>query len=156
MLTLRRRAHFCIPMLGYTVTLTQAACGLGRIDINAGSDYSITAVGDTSDTLGSCGFGDTTCTSGADSNIHVNVTVGDGVADTCGNHCSSTTPMAGDPCTGHPDVASCGGAGDCIKDGNALVSLPVTTLTWDDADGSCPDTDGTFDAGTVAFPVSGW
>ena len=79
--------HFCIPTLGYTVTVTQTACGLGRIDINAGSDYSITEIGDTSDTLGLCGFGDTTCTPGADSNLHLDVIVGDGVADTCGNHC---------------------------------------------------------------------
>ena len=105
---------FCVPALGYTVSVTQTGCGIGIIDSDGGSDLTTTEKGDTSFTSGSCAAGQATCTAGLDSSGEIDITVGDGVADTC----------------------SSGGTG------NAMVSIPVETVTWLAEDSSCPDADG--------------
>jgi hypothetical protein len=104
---------FCVPALGYTVQVLQTGCGVGVIDSDGGSDLTTTEKGDTSFTSGTCAAGQATCTAGLDSSGEINITVGDGVADTC----------------------STGGTG------NAMVSIPVHTTTWLSTNG-CPDTDG--------------
>ncbi len=108
---------FCIPALGFTTSVTQTGCGVGRIDSNGGSDFTVLELGDTSDTNGPCNLPQSSCTNMAsDSSIHVNIQVGDGTPDTC--------PGGGT--------------------GNALVVVPVFTKTWlevDEAppgDGKCP------------------
>ncbi len=120
---------FCIPALGYSVHIDQTGCGVGRIDSDGGSDFTVTELGDTSDSSATCNLPNgaspgpgagTTCTAGTDASIRVDVTVGDGT----------------------PDV--CTGSGTA----NALVVVPVFTTTWAAADGFCPDGDGTYDAGT--------
>jgi hypothetical protein len=119
---------FCIPGLGFTVSLAQTGCGVGRIDSDGGSDFTVTELGDTSSPT-ICGFSQPTCTSGGaptNSNVQVDVTVGDG----------------------NPDDCSSGTA-------NAIVSIPVFTTTWLSF-GGCPDPDGTFnppgDVNIVSFP----
>lgn len=121
---------FCIPGLGFTVKVTQTACGVGQIASNGGADYTVTEVGDTSDTNGPCNLPHRNCTGGADADLRVDVTVGDGTPDSC------TSGTA-----------------------NAMVAIPVNTLTWlehssGDCCGTCcgepcdPPTvvaDGTFD-----------
>lgn len=66
------------------------------------------------------------CSNGANSNVRVDITVGNGAADTCG---SGTA--------------------------NATVSVPVFTTTWQRF-GFCPDPDGTYNPGPdiliVSFP----
>jgi putative intracellular protease/amidase len=42
--------NFCVPALGYTVSVTQTGCGAGQIDSDGGSDYKIEELNDTSDT----------------------------------------------------------------------------------------------------------
>src|SRR6185436_3161237 len=39
---------FCIPGLNFSVQVTQDGCGVGRIDSNGGSDFTISELGDTS------------------------------------------------------------------------------------------------------------
>jgi hypothetical protein len=139
--------NFCVPALGYTVSVTQTGCGVGRIDSNGGSDFTVEEVGDTSDTTnanctgagtpkacctgagtgtctGVCGLTQTggACGFGADGSGRVDITVGDGVTDTC--------------------------VGSGVA--NALVEVPVHTVTWQDNSagtfGACPG-DGTFNTG---------
>jgi hypothetical protein len=110
---------FCVPALGYTVQVTQTGCGIGEIDSNGGSDFTVTEHGDTSYALNGCAATQS-CTAFVDSSGDIDITVGDGTTDTC----------------------SSGGTG------NAIVSIPVNTLTWLASDGSCPDMDGTFDPNT--------
>jgi hypothetical protein len=117
---------FCIPALGFTTSLSQTGCGIGLIDSNGGSDFTITELGDTSAPGAPC-FLPPSCAAGANSNVEVDVTIGDSVADTCG---SGTA--------------------------NATVSIPVFTTTWLRI-AMCPDPDGTFDPGLgdiliVSFP----
>jgi hypothetical protein len=123
---------FCVPSLGFTVEVKQTSCGIGQLDSNGGSDYTVNEVGDTSDhssvcnipQVGPCG------PSSDDSSVRVDVTVGDGVPDTC------TSGTA-----------------------NAIASIPVVTTTWIehssgdfcgtvDQDGNPNGADGTFDPGT--------
>ena len=140
--------NFCVPALGYTVSVTQTGCGVGQIDSNGGSDFNILEVSDTSDTQNAnctgpglphtccTGSGTGTCTgacglphpagcapSSTDGSVRVDVTVGDGSADTC---------------TG-------GGSA------NAIVTVPVHTVTWQDNSagsfGACPG-NGVFNMGT--------
>ncbi len=102
---------FCVPALGYTVKVSQTGCGVGVIDSNGGSDLTTTENGDTSN--GSFGCAATqSCATPVDSSGEIDITVGDGSADTC----------------------SGGGTG------NAMVSIPVNTVTWLSTNG-CPDTD---------------
>jgi hypothetical protein len=108
--------------------VVQTGCGVGRIDSDGGSDFTITETGDTSAPNPPCNLA-ASCTAGANSNVRVDITVGNGVADTC----SSGTA-------------------------NAAVSIPVFTTTWLTFSG-CPDPDGTFnpppggsDTLIVSFP----
>lgn len=113
---------FCVPALGASVAVTQSGCGVGRIDSDGGSDFTVEELGDTSETT-VCGVPQLTCPAAGpapDSSGRIDVTVGDGAPDSC---------------------ASGGTA-------NAIVSIPVETLTWVAADASCPDTDGVYDVGT--------
>jgi hypothetical protein len=109
---------FCIPTLGFSVQVVQTSCGVGQLDSNGGSDYTVAEVGDTSDASEVCDLPQA-CTSGQDSSVRVDVTVGDDTADAC---------------------ASGGTA-------NSIVAIPVHTLTWlENADpGECPAQDGTYD-----------
>jgi hypothetical protein len=111
--------NFCVPALGYTVSVTQTGCGVGIIDSNGGSDLTTIEKGDTSFTNGGSCVTTQSCAVFVDSSGEIDITVGDGSADTC----------------------STGGTG------NAMVSIPVNTLTWLASDASCPDGDG-FQMGT--------
>lgn len=125
---------FCIPGLNFSVMVEQTACGVGRIDSDGGSDFTVTETGDTSapsPAPGSCGLPASSCEPPpGDSNVRVDVTVGDGT----------------------PDICTSGTA-------NAIVSVPVFTTTWTHAPGGpgqCPDPDGMpggmGDNTVVAFP----
>jgi hypothetical protein len=140
--------NFCVPALGYTVSVTQTGCGIGRIDSNGGSDFTVEETADTSDTKnsnctgpgvpktcctgagtgtchGTCGLPQTGpgCTSGADGSGRIDIKVGDGSADVC--------------------------TGSGVA--NALVEVPVHTVTWQDNSGgmfgACLG-DGVFQMGT--------
>jgi hypothetical protein len=110
--------NFCVPALQFTTSVTQTACGIGRIDSDGGSDFMTTEIADTSSPV-VCSLPHSPCTNGLNKGIQVDITVGDGVADTC---------------------ASGGTA-------NALVTVPVHTVSWSDASGGtfmgCPG-DGVF------------
>lgn len=116
---------FCIAATGFSAKLTQTGCGVGQIDSNGGSDYSITEVADTSDTSATCNLPNLNCANTApddqhDSSARVDVTVGD------------TTP-----------------AGCSAGTANALLTVPVRMQVWVDSGGigySCPAEDGTYDA----------
>ena len=110
---------FCIPALGYTGSIAQRGCGVGLIDSDGGSDFTITEVADTSDSSATCSLPNAACTVGHDSSARIDVTVGDGTADNCN-----------------------GGAA------NAVVSIPVDATVWLSADATCPDSDATYDPGT--------
>jgi hypothetical protein len=117
---------FCIPALGFTTSVVQTGCGIGRIDSDGGSDFTITEIGDTSAPNAPC-FLAASCAAGGNSNVRVDVTVGDSSADVCA---SGTA--------------------------NATVSVPVFTTTWLTFAG-CPDPNGTFDpppGGTDTLIVS--
>jgi hypothetical protein len=101
---------FCVPALGYTVQVSQTGCGIGIIDSNGGSDLTTTEKGDTSYNSGGCAASQS-CAVFIDSSGEIDITVGDGSADTC----SSGTA-------------------------NAMVSIPVNTVTWLSTNG-CPDPD---------------
>lgn len=118
--------NFCVPALGYTVSVTQTGCGVGKIDSNGGADFTVTEVNDTSDSSATCNLPHMGCPGGpiilgADASSRVDITVGDGTPDTC------ATGTA-----------------------NALVTVPVHTVTWQDNStgsfGSCMG-DGVFNAG---------
>jgi hypothetical protein len=128
---------FCIPALGLTTKVEQEGCGVGQIDSNGGSDYTVNEVGDTSDTNGPCDLPQGSCsaTFSDDSSVRVFITVGDGTPDTCA------------------------GGGTA----NALIAIPVHTTTWvehssgnhcgldpDPITGE-PRADGTFDPGPDPF-----
>jgi hypothetical protein len=108
---------FCVPALGATTLVTQTGCGVGRIDSNGGSDFTVGEVGDTSASVGDCHVLQDTCPAviAPDSSGLINVTVGNGSPDECA-----------------------GGQA------NAIVTIPVNTLTWVAADGMCPDSDGEY------------
>jgi hypothetical protein len=114
---------FCVPALGFTVSVVQTACGVGQLDSDGGSDYTVTEAGDTSDASSTCNLPNPGCNQGMDSSIRIDVTVGDGAPDTCSE----------------------GSA-------NAIVAIPVHTTTWiehtsGDFCGIEPGADGTFDPG---------
>lgn len=109
---------FCVPSLGFTVQLTQIGCGIGQIDSNGGSDYTVKELGDTSSEP-ECN-NQQACTDGVDNKVRVDVTVGDGIPDTC----------------------SAGTA-------NAIVSIPVNVLSWlERGSASCPADDGMYNPDT--------
>jgi hypothetical protein len=118
--------NFCVPALGYTVSVTQTGCGIGRIDSNGGSDFTVNELNDTSDSSATCnvpqGAG---CVPGANASSRVDVTVGNGMADSCA---SGTA--------------------------NAIVTVPVHTVTWQDNStgmfGACMG-NGVFDQGVDAI-----
>jgi hypothetical protein len=119
---------FCIPALSFSTSVVQTACGIGLIDSDGGSDFTITETGDTSAPNAPC-FLTPSCASGGNSNVRLDVTVGDGTPDTCGEGTA-----------------------------NATVTIPVFTTTWLSFAG-CPDPDGTFnpppggvDTLIVSFP----
>jgi hypothetical protein len=132
---------FCIPGLNFTVSVVQTGCGIGELDSNGGADYTISEVGDTSDSSAVCNLPQP-CMVGLDNAARVDVKVGDGQADAC---------------------ASGGTA-------SALISIPVFTTTWarvgscgpefecpETSPGccNCPDADGAFSAGdtlVLQFP----
>jgi hypothetical protein len=119
---------FCIPGLNFSVQVTQNGCGVGQIDSNGGSDFTVTEVGDTSDSSVTCNLPAVGCPPGPpsiiladrDSSVRVDITVGNAAADTCG------------------------GGGTA----NAITIIPVMTQTWLAANFSCPDGDGVFNPGT--------
>jgi hypothetical protein len=106
--------NFCIPALMFTTSVTQRACGIGKIDSNGGGDFETTEAADTSDTSGTCNLPHAPCSNGLNAGIRVDVTIGDDMPDTCS-----------------------GGA-----TANALVSVPVHTVSWADTSGGtylgCP------------------
>jgi len=118
--------NFCVPALGYTVSVTQTGCGVGQIDSNGGSDYKIEELNDTSNTGAPCNLPHTGCAPGSDASTRVDVTVGNSVADVC---------------------AGTGAA-------NAIVTVPVHTKTWQDNSGgtfgACSG-DGVFNAGDAVI-----
>jgi hypothetical protein len=129
---------FCIPALGFTSQVVATGCaagtGLGNgsvWDAAAGStlpccaDGDVTRVGDTSDpSTNSCGTLGTTCAGP--------VTAGSAGFDTDGN------------------INTTRGNGACDPGGGVGVQLdiPVESTTWNAVDASCPDGDGTYNAGT--------
>jgi hypothetical protein len=118
--------NFCVPALGYTVSVTQTGCGVGQVDSNGGSDYKIEETNDTSNNGTPCNLPQAGCTVGADGSTRVDVTVGDGA----------------------PDV--CAGSGTA----NVIVTVPVHTKTWQDNSagtfGACMG-DGVFNAGDMVI-----
>jgi hypothetical protein len=130
---------FCIPGVMFSVRVEQTGCGVGRIDSNGGSDFTVTERGDTDDKSATCNLPHPNCVNGppvapvtgkVDSNVRVEIRVGDGVTDTC--------PGGGTA--------------------NAVTAIPVFTRTWIEFSSgfSCPANDGTFntpgDTPITAFP----
>ena len=74
-------APFCIPAFGFSVSLTQTGCGIGRIASDGGADYNVSEIGDTS-SQPECN-NQQECVAGIDSKVRVDVTVGDGASDPC-------------------------------------------------------------------------
>jgi cysteine-rich repeat protein len=109
----------CLGDLGWTVQVTQTGCGVGLLDSDGGSDFSLEHIGDTSDTSPVCNTPHTFCQPGADDFVRSDVRLGDGTPDLCGQ----------------------GGAAQLV------FTVPLRFAIWSDA-GGCPAPDGTFDAGT--------
>jgi hypothetical protein len=117
---------FCIPSLHYTSVVVARGCAAGGSDGNGtvwdaaatAPDPNVSRVGDTSD--GTCNPAGQTCSSGA----------GGAGNNTQGN---IDTTRGGSPTSG-------GGV-------HTQIDIPVTSITWSDADGACPDADGQFDPG---------
>jgi len=147
--------NFCVPALGFTVSVTQTGCGIGKIDSNGGSDFDTIEVADTSDSSATCNLPNAGCppgppTIGADASIRVDVTVGDGSPDVCSFGTANSivsipvhTKSWLDQSGGTPVCAPC--PGDCVFNGNDLAVadfnqiLDFTTATasghWADIDG---------------------
>jgi hypothetical protein len=109
---------FCVPAVGFSVSFEQIGCGIGRIDSNGGADYTMTKIGDTSDASQTCDLPQADCIRGTDNSSRVDVTVGDGVADTC---------VAGTA--------------------NLLLTIPTVVTMWleSSSGASCPANDGAYD-----------
>ena len=113
---------FCVPGVLFSVKVVQTGCGIGRIDSNGGSDFTILETADTSDASPTCSLPHPAgCMQGSNKGIRNDVKVGNGVVDTCS-----------------------GGATV-----NAVTSIPVFTTVWIEFSSgfSCPSNDGTFDPG---------
>jgi hypothetical protein len=104
---------------GATFAFEQRGCGVGLIDSDGGSDFTVSETGDTSDHAVCKIPQHAQCASGADSSLRIDATVGDGI----------------------PDACSAGGAA------NVLLSVPIVVTVWSDQ-GGCPAPDGTYDAGS--------
>ena len=52
---------FCVPALGYSVHIDQTGCGVGKIDSDGGSDFTVTELGDTSDSSATCSLPNAPC-----------------------------------------------------------------------------------------------
>jgi hypothetical protein len=168
---------FCIPGLNFSVQVQQDGCGVGRIDSNGGSDFTITEVGDTSSPI-ICGLPASNCaTPPGDSNVQVNVDVGDSVPDICGSGTAnaavsvpvhtitwSHTPTIS--CTGTagggpgPDTTGPGGAGDTTVvefDQTLDFTTDATSADWSDLDpdGCCLAGSGPSSAQACAFGGGG-
>jgi hypothetical protein len=142
--------NFCVPALGYTVSVTQTGCGIGQIDSNGGSDYKVEETNDTSDTKNSnCtapGLPHTCCTGAG--------------TGTCTGACGLPHPAgcAASTTDGsiRADVTVGGGTATCAGTGlaNAIVTVPVHTKTWQDNSagsfGACMG-DGVFNAGDMVI-----
>jgi len=118
---------FCIPATGFSVGIQQTGCGVGQIDSNGGADYTVTEAGDTSDSSAVCDLPQPGCANGADGSVRVDVTVGDGIPDTCARGAA-----------------------------NAILSVPVLTTVWIEhsSGDSCPANDGTYDAAPHPDPAA--
>jgi len=113
---------FCIAGVNYSVMVTQTGCGVGRLDSNGGSDFTINEVADTSDASPTCNLPHPAgCMQGSNKSIRNDVTVGNAVVDTCS-----------------------GGA-----TANSVVSIPVQTTVWVEFSSgfSCPANDGMVNPG---------
>jgi hypothetical protein len=155
---------FCVPALGATTSVVQSGCGVGEIDSNGGSDFTVNENGDTSFTsmppaptcdvhqAGACSPGvcsgikvGSTCTSGPKmgamcSGLNATAanakcglcTVGTGL--TCNTDLDCGCPNSGPPpdSSGHIDITVGDGTVDTCTSGtaNAIVTIPVNTLTW--------------------------
>jgi hypothetical protein len=53
--------QFCIPVLNFNVLVIQTGCGVGRLDSNGGSDFTVIEHGDTSDASATCNLPDPDC-----------------------------------------------------------------------------------------------
>jgi hypothetical protein len=118
---------FCVPPLGFTVSVTQTACGIGKLDSDGGSDFDTNELADSSDSSVKCNLPNAMPCSNPvprDASIRVDITVGNGTPDSC------TAPATA----------------------NVVVSIPVHTVSWSDGSGgtfeNCPG-NGVFDAPDV-------
>jgi hypothetical protein len=152
--------NFCVPALMFTTSVTQTGCGVGRIDSNGGSDFTMNEVADTSDA--GCGF-TSACTNGANKAIRADVTVGNAAADTCGSggtanalvtvpvHTKSWSDTSGGTYLGCP--------GDGVFNGTDMVAAEfdqILDFTTDTATGKWMDLDS--DGCTIAGfgPAAGY
>ena len=143
----RRSSAFSRPQLQRAGH--QDGCGVGRIDSNGGSDFTISEVGDTSSPT-VCGLPASNCaTPPGDSNVQVDITVGNGVADTCGSGTAnaavvvpvhtvtwSHVPLINCNASG-PDTTGPGGTGDTTVvefDQNLDFTTDSTSADWSDLD----------------------
>jgi hypothetical protein len=164
---------FCIPVLNFSIQIAQDGCGVGRIDSNGGSDFTIEEIGDTSSPT-ICGLPASNCaTPPGDSNVQVNVEVGTNGPDTCGagreanaavsvpTHTIawSHTPTINCNITG-PDSTGPGGPGDATVvefDFTLDFTTDGTSADWSDldADGCCLAGSGPASAQACAFGGGG-
>jgi hypothetical protein len=126
---------FCIPALQFTSAVYPTGCesggslGSGKVwDANdpahAGPSPDINRLGDTSD----ASTGGQTC-------------------GTLGSGCTTAVGAAGGDTLGNIDTTR-GGNVNGVAGVHTQVDIPVHSITWVAADSSCPDSDGTFNAGT--------
>jgi hypothetical protein len=121
-------APFCIAALDFTIEISQTGCGVGRIDSNGGSDFTVSEIADSSSPV-VCKLPQTPfCSTSAssDDDMQIDVTVGNGSTDMCAA----------------PGTA------------NAAVSIPVQTVVWQAVGFDCPDNDGRYDPGTDTLITS--
>jgi hypothetical protein len=117
---------FCIPGLMYTSQVTALGCESGGADgqgvvwdaAASAPDPNVTRFGDTSD----------------------------GVCNPAGQPCNTSAGGAGANTLGDINTTR-GGSPLASGKVETQVDIPVNSLTWQAADLSCPDSDGTFDPG---------
>jgi hypothetical protein len=119
---------FCLPALNFTSEVGAIGCEAGGNDGNglvwdgsvcSGPDADVRSVGDTSD--GSCNPAGQPC----------DTTAGGAANNTLGNIDTTIGDGTIDPPGAH-----------------VVLAIPVRSRTWVAADASCPDSDGTYDAGS--------
>ena len=137
--------NFCVPALMFTTSVTQTGCGVGRIDSNGGSDFTMNEVADTSDA--GCGF-TSACTNGANKAIRADVTVGNAAADTCGSggtanalvtvpvHTKSWSDTSGGTFLGCPGDGTFNGTDMIAAEFDQILDFTTDTATgkWMDLD----------------------